>query len=143
MTYLAKALTVCLTAGLLSAQPPGRGAGPPAGRGRGGQQNGQQTGQPNGTQSQLPATKPEDLGSIEGQVLNAATGEPLKKASVTLRALNGRGQTPAVSSDTSGRFSLTGVEPGRYRLFAERNGFVRQEYGARGPERTGTALTVD
>ena len=88
-------------------------------------------------------SKPEDLGSIEGQVFNAATGEPLRKATVSLRGLTGRGQPMAVTSDASRTFRLTGVEPGRYRLFAERNGFVRQEYGARAPERPGTALTLD
>ena len=44
--------------------------------------------QPVGVAPQPPAnpqpTKPEDLCSVEGQVLNALTGEPLKKARITM-----------------------------------------------------------
>src|SRR4051812_44614071 len=138
------ALLFCLTAGLLSAQLGGPGARPAPGRGnpqnpqRPGLQNGQQNAQP-----QPAPINPEDLGSIHGQILNAVTGEPMKRASVSLRRLDSRGQPVAGATDAVGQFSLTGIEPGRYRLFAERNGFVRQEYGARGPERTGTTLTLD
>src|SRR5437899_6271843 len=118
-------LVFCLTAAILAAQP-----GPP----RRGQQGGQQS---------APApVKPEDLGSVQGQVFNAASGEPLRKASVTLRKQEGPGQPMAASTDATGTFSLTGAEPGTYRLFAERNGFVRQEYCARGPDKAGTLLTI-
>lgn len=132
MAYSNHAVALCLTAGVLFAQPgpPERRPGPLGN----GPQNRQQT-------PPVPV-KPEDLASIEGQVFNAATGEPLKKASVSIRRPE-RGQPLFAMTDASGQFSLTGVEPGRYRMFAERNGFVRQEYGARGPERPGTALTVD
>jgi protocatechuate 3,4-dioxygenase beta subunit len=143
MTYFSSALAVCLTVGALSAQVgPGRGGGF-GGRG-GGPQNQQQNQQLGAAQQAAPApTKPEDLASIQGQVFNAATGEPLKKATVSLRGLSGRGQPTSAVSDAAGQFSFTGVEPGRYRLFAERNGFVRQEYGARAPERPGSAINLD
>jgi len=134
MSYRNNVVAFWLAAGLAVAQP-----GPPGVRTGPGRGNGQQ----NAPQNQPAPVKPEDLGSISGQIFNAATGEPLKKAAVSLRRLDSRGQPLATVADASGQFSIAGVEPGRYRLFADRNGFVRQEHGARGPERPGTSLTVE
>jgi len=133
MAYRNYVISFCLSAGLLAAQPGPPGVRPGPGRGNG----------PPATAPPPAPVKPEDLGAIQGQVFNAATGEPLKKASVSLRRLDSRGQPLATVADSGGQFSIAGVEPGRYRLFADRNGFVRQEYGARGPERPGTSLTVE
>src|SRR6185436_14473010 len=41
-----------------------------------------------------------------------------------------------------GKFVFQNVQPGRYRLFAARDGYVRAEYGQRGPSSPGTALTL-
>ncbi len=81
--------------------------------------------------------------SIEGQVVKAGTGEPLKKARVMLRKAEGREQPDGTATDAAGRFVLKDVEPGRYQLWVERNGYVRQEYGQRSPERSGTILTLE
>jgi protocatechuate 3,4-dioxygenase beta subunit len=58
----------------------------------------------------------------------------------------GMGEPPrAATTDASGKYSITGVEPGRYRLLAERTGFVSQQYGARSgsPNQNGTILTLE
>ena len=79
-------------------------------------------------------------GSIEGQVMNGKAGSPLKKATVTLVGANpnlgnpGRGQMPvrkSATTDETGRFSFAGLEPGKYQLSAQRQGFLGQAYGAR------------
>ena len=80
--------------------------------------------------------------SIEGEVVKAGNGEPLKKARVTLRKAEGRDQPNTTATDTDGRFVLKDIEPGRYQLWVERNGYVRQEYGQRNPNRPGTTLTL-
>lgn len=83
--------------------------------------------------------------SIEGTIYNAATGEPVRKAVVTLRPADGvRAQGPgrAAISDTAGHYSITGVDPGAYRLFAERTGFIRQELGATRPGKSGTPVLL-
>jgi hypothetical protein len=87
-------------------------------------------------------------GSIEGQVVNGITGEPLRKAQVLLRSADARrASTYAASTDPGGNFSLRGLEKGSYRLSVERTGFVRTEYGGRssggrgGPG--GAAITLD
>jgi protocatechuate 3,4-dioxygenase beta subunit len=108
-----------------------------------GGENRQQARQGGGVQQEAPEVKPEDMGSVSGTIISALTGEPLRKASVSLTT-RGRGGRPLVAStDASGKFTLTNVAPGEYRLVGSRNGFVRQEYGARQPGRSGAALTVN
>lgn len=53
--------------------------------------------------------KPEDMSTIEGVVLKA-TGDPLKKAILTLRKAD-RGQRNSATSDASGHFVFNDVEP--------------------------------
>ena len=63
-------------------------------------------------------------GSIRGQVLSM-TGEPLRKAEVTLRG-SGRGaNASATTTDSSGVFAFDNVPAGNYLVSAQRNGFVR------------------
>jgi hypothetical protein len=96
------------------------------------------------TDQQVPPTRPEDLCTVEGQVLNAITGEPVKKAQINMNGRVARRTAAAfgATSDATGRFVIENVEPGQYNLSAERNGFVRQEYGARGPGRPGSPLVL-
>ena len=89
-----------------------------------------------------PAEKPPEKCVLEGQVVRAGSGEPLKKARVVLRKAEGRDEPYSTLSDAAGRFVLTDLEPGRYRLYVGRNGYVRQEYGQRQPNSPGTILTL-
>ena len=89
-------------------------------------------------------TAPPEKGALEGQIVDAITGAPVKKAQITLRRIETRNASGSgTSTDAAGHFAMQNIEPGRYRLWAERNGFVRQEYGARGAGRQGTVLTLD
>jgi hypothetical protein len=98
-----------------------------------------QEGAPASRQAELPQQKC----TIQGQVVKAGTGEPLKKARVMLSKAEGRDQQRvSVLTDPGGRFLLTEIEAGRYRLFVERNGYVRQEYGQRTFNRPGSILTL-
>jgi protocatechuate 3,4-dioxygenase beta subunit len=99
--------------------------------------------------AQSPAQTPQK-GSIEGQVVNAATGEPLRKATVMLRSSDGRrSSTYGGTTDAGGNFTLKDLEKGSYRLSVERTGFVRSEYGGRGSSGAGrgpgggAAITLD
>jgi hypothetical protein len=91
--------------------------------------------------------------TIEGSVTRAGTGQPLKGAKVTLsRATPAAAGTPnrlnvllaasavVVNTDANGRFTITGIEPGDYRISADREGFIHGEYGQRTP--TGSGVTV-
>ncbi len=85
--------------------------------------------------SQRPAarleTDPKRLCKIEGRTVNAMTGEPLQRASVTLAGSGPNATGRSAKSDGDGRFLIENVQPGVYRLMAEKVGFLRQAYGAR------------
>ena len=87
--------------------------------------------------SAQPRLTVDDLCSIEGRVLNALTGEPLKKVTLSLRNLDGLPGMPrplySTVSGPDGRFAMKEIEPGSYLLSAERAGFLRASYGARSP----------
>lgn len=91
--------------------------------------------------------------SIYGVVLHGSTGEPLARARVTLIPVESETVGPesedAPSSrlltrntDDDGKFGLTSLEPGTYRVVVARNGFARQEYGQRVFGGRGKALTL-
>lgn len=89
------------------------------------------------------ALAPVEKCTIEGRVVRAGTGELLKKAWVALRKADGRQEvTQGATTTSDGRFLLKEVEPGRYRLTAGRNGYVRREYGQRSPGRPGSILEL-
>ncbi len=93
-----------------------------------------------------PEIKPEDLCTVEGQVQNNATGEPVRKAELRLsgieRAPGGMPANYTAAADTGGKFLIKDVEPGKYRLFIHRTGFTDAQYGARGPGRGGTVISL-
>ena len=62
--------------------------------------------------------------SIEGKVINRATGAPLKNAVVHL------GEWTQQTND-QGQFLFTGVADGRWPLWAGKNGFCTVAYGER------------
>jgi Carboxypeptidase regulatory-like domain len=129
LLFLLPALLTAQTAAQTTGGTGGVGAAPPA-------------------QRTAPPTPTEDLCALEGQVLNAVSGEPLKKASLSLMRMdispgealfpNGYGAT----SDAQGKFAIKDIEPGKYRLVVNRNGYVAMAYGARGPGRPGTMLSL-
>src|SRR6476620_12466804 len=67
---------------------------------------------------------PEDLppAIIEGSVINIQNSRTVPRASVTLLRVKGTG-SKAQRCDSSGHFMFQNVEPGSYRLMAQRQGF--------------------
>jgi protocatechuate 3,4-dioxygenase beta subunit len=95
-----------------------------------------------------PPTPTADLASMEGQVSNALGGTPLRKATVFLNRQNG-GPIPSgartnysATTDATGRYIITGIEPGTYRISAEHTGYLNMQYNARRPGGPGTALDL-
>src|SRR5205809_6095856 len=93
-----------------------------------------------------PAEKEVPGGSVEGQVLNAVTGEPLRKVNLALMPQQSRQGGPpspySGATDANGQFVMKDIRPGQYGLMAERNGFVRTSYGSRNQMQQGSPLTV-
>jgi protocatechuate 3,4-dioxygenase beta subunit len=80
---------------------------------------------------------------LEGTVVNAVTGEPLKKVHLTMRPLGAPNGVPyGTMTDNAGHFLMDDVDPGRYNFAASRNGFVTQTYSAQGSTNRNTLLTL-
>ena len=96
---------------------------------------------------QTTTQNPADLCTLQGVVIKAGTGEPLHKASVDAYPVGSKtgrddAQGGSAETDAMGRFEIKGLNPGRYYLSVQRNGFVRQQYGQRTPEGAGAMLTL-
>ncbi|MCP5115832.1 MAG: carboxypeptidase regulatory-like domain-containing protein, partial [bacterium] len=81
----------------------------------------------------MAAAPPSDeLAVVSGQVVDQQTGEPLRKTNLALQTSSGRDRkTYATRSDAAGQYVFRDVEPGSYRLSAERFGYLRQQYNPR------------
>lgn len=69
------------------------------------------------------------LSSVSGAVLRRADGSPLRKAIVRLTDSTDGGKATSVTTTPDGKFLITGVSPGTYRLAVSKIGYVTQEYG--------------
>ncbi len=86
----------------------------------------------------------QESGSIQGRVVNAVTGEAVKKAEIVLfRRDSQQNQSYTTTASTSGWFAMQDVEPGRYSLSVSKRGYARLTFGAHGPGRSGAALSLD
>ena len=61
--------------------------------------------------------------SIQGSVVNAVTGEPLRNASVALLGSSSQDSNANLSSDAGGRFTLPDLPGGDYTISAAKQGF--------------------
>jgi len=92
--------------------------------------------------AQTPDSQPQPTGTLGGTVTDAVNGEPLGKVILTLTRLGARARPVSAKTDLQGKFLFENLEPGRYGLRAERNRYVRSEYGQRVPNQPGTPLTL-
>ncbi len=89
-----------------------------------------------------PPEKPVEQCVIAGVVVKAASGEPLKKALLSLRKSEAQEPAKDAITDANGRFEIKDIEPGRYHLEASRNGYASQEYGQRTPDGPGGIFAI-
>ena len=71
-----------------------------------------------------------DASSIFGRVTRV-DGRPIPGASVRLLSENYPGTPPSTVTDDDGRYELTGLSSARFRVVAERSGFLSLEHGQR------------
>ncbi len=93
-----------------------------------------------GPAGQAQQKPPQPPGKVSGRVLRADTGAGLLKSTVILSMEGRPGEMLTTRVDSNGAFEFPEVAPGRYRISAERNGYVRQTYGQRGG---GPGLVLD
>lgn len=84
------------------------------------------------------------LCSVEGRVVSAGDGTPLKSARVALMPeQRQQSKDPfATTSDANGHFVLKDVLPGRYEFVAIHNGYVTQHFKPEGGSEKGAILTL-
>ncbi len=96
-------------------------------------------------QTPTPARNPpvQPAGLIAGVVVIADSGLPLDGVRVTLSGSEIQGSRRA-QTDDDGRFTFTGLPPGRYTLSASKTGYVGVTYGQREPGggRQGTPIQL-
>lgn len=76
---------------------------------------------PNGA-AQTPA------GALVGRVVAASDGQALAEATVRVTPVDGHASR-TVSTDRSGKFTCSGMSPGRYVLSANKKGYLARSYG--------------
>jgi hypothetical protein len=79
-------------------------------------------------QGQTQQFKPAELCTVEGALVNSNNGEPVRKVQVSIYPAGGHGQQHTAITDTTGKFVLSEVEPGRYVMNAGGSGYPFQAY---------------
>jgi hypothetical protein len=79
---------------------------------------------------------------VEGVVINAATGSPVRKAYVSLSTVEDDPAEALAITDSSGRFGFANVPPGRYHLHARCDGYQQAWYGASTPGHAPGVITL-
>jgi hypothetical protein len=86
---------------------------------------------------------PKETAIVSGTVVRLDTGEPLKKANVTLQSHASTTLNVFYLTDEQGHFVFENIPPGSYNLQVSRNGFVDAEYGQKKPGAPGAILTLE
>jgi hypothetical protein len=131
-------LLTLTTAADAQAPGPGRGGrggqgplpGGPGGRGRLG-----------GIPPRDNAEMPKGTAKISGRVIAADTGTAIRRAQININSRDANFNR-VVATDSDGRYELTALPAGRYRLFVNKAGFVALEYGQARPFEAGKPLDM-
>ena len=78
--------------------------------------------------------------SIRGRVFAAVTDTPLRN--VRVQATSDLGAAPPVFTDAEGRFVISPLVPGRYRLAIAKPGYLRTDFGSQRFGGSGTLIDV-
>src|SRR5262245_41554813 len=80
----------------------------------------------------LQATAPPQTLTLQGTVVSSIKSAPIAGAQGVVAKVGGAVTDYRVAeTDDTGRFVVRNLSAGRYRLFAERDGFLRGEFGRR------------
>ncbi len=81
-----------------------------------------------GFAQQATDTPPLESAIVEGTVINAQNSRSVPRAEVVLQRIRGRQASKSARADGNGRFIFKNVDPGVYRLSAERQGFFSDSH---------------
>ena len=71
--------------------------------------------------------------AIGGRITAADSGMPLRRVEITATAANNETFRRATITDDDGRYELTGLAAGEWRLTTMKSGFISQQFGQRRP----------
>jgi 5-hydroxyisourate hydrolase-like protein (transthyretin family) len=81
--------------------------------------------------------------ALQGQVVAAGTEQPVPRARVLIAKVGGTAADYRTEvADESGRFAVGALSAGSYRVYAERQGYLRGEHGRRAPNVAGTPVAI-
>jgi len=86
--------------------------------------------------------RPPDACTIEGVVLGEGSGQPLGKARAVVSSIDTPDAVFSIVTSADGRFAISDIPPGRYRLSVTREGYVSQEYGQRNSGQPGSVVLL-
>jgi hypothetical protein len=92
--------------------------------------------------AQSPAQNDQKKSKVSGKLTNALTSEPVRKAKVSLHPDDPSKTVYTVESDAAGSFQLENIDPGRYTLQGEKQGFVSGWYGATRADGPGSTIEL-
>jgi hypothetical protein len=86
---------------------------------------------------------PQGTASLQGTVVSVVGNAPVANASVVIARVGGAlTDYRAVETDSGGKFVVRDLAAGSYRVYAEREGFLRGEHGSRFSGSAGTPVSV-
>src|SRR5580698_268992 len=86
--------------------------------------------------------QPGGRGVISGTVVDVASGDPVRKAVVTVTWQGTPGAWATVQTDGSGHFQVEGLPAGKYELRATKTGLGTAIYGANSVRELGDLITL-
>lgn len=108
-------------------------------------------GPPRDLRPQVPAAPPRDAGTapkpvvgtgaISGVVTVAGSGQPARRARVSISGSE-QGSSRSTTTDETGGFSAVGLPAGRYTVSASKVGYIGGSFGQRVPGRSGAAIQL-
>jgi len=89
------------------------------------------------------AQVPQDsTATVTGTVTDAKTSQSIRGAQIVFTQISGGSSRQQTTSDAEGHFSLSGLQPGNYRVFIQARGYIPKIYGSTNQPSSGPAISV-
>ena len=89
------------------------------------------------------AQVPQDsTATVTGTVTDAKTSQSIRGAQIVFTQISGGGSRQQTTSDAEGHFSISGLQPGNYRVFIQARGYIPKIYGSTNQPSSGPAISA-
>ena len=80
--------------------------------------------------------------TVAGTVTDAKTSQAIRSAQIVFTQISGGGSRQQATSDAEGHFSISGLQPGNYRVFIQARGYIPKIYGSTNQPSSGPAISA-